>query len=265
MNRYLSVFGLAARSTLYKLIGVIAIMGAVQAGLFLYALNNADGSMLLEALIEKSKITIPFYAGFLFYCLILCGAATKNPSNTAITMHRLSIPERAANWITVIYNMMTLVIFLAAELGICLALAKVYLNSDVSGAYEHVLFTAFYRNDLLHSLLPLEDYVTLAADILFVIEISIIAVYAQQQGRHGKNGAIGAGGIGIAVAAFLQDSSNPDAIGPVVVGLFAIYAAVIISKGGAVDEDTDYNTSDDYRSQLAQQAEVESDTDTETV
>ena len=65
MNRYLSVFGLAARSTLHKLIGVIIAMGAVQAGLFLYALNNADGSMLLENLIKDSKITIPFYAGFL--------------------------------------------------------------------------------------------------------------------------------------------------------------------------------------------------------
>ena len=264
MNRYLSVFGLSARSTLYRLIGIIVLMGAVQAGLFLYALNNADGSMLLEALIDQSKIVIPFYAGFLFYCIILCGV-TKSTGNTVMTMHRLSIPERTANWIAVLYNIMALVIFLAAELGICLALAKVYLNSDISGNYQHVLFTAFYRSELLHSLLPLEDYITLAGDILFVIEISIIAAYSQQQSRRGKNGAVGAGGIGVAIAAFLQDSSNPDLFGPAVVGLFAIYAAVQISKGGAVDEDTDYNTGGDYRSQLAQQAEVESDAETETV
>ena len=260
MNRYLSVFGLSARSTLYKLIGVIIVMAAVQTGMFLYALNNADGSMLLEHLIKQSKITIAFYAGFLFYCLILCGAATKTASNTGLTMHRLSIPERTANWITVIYNIMALFIFLAAELGICLALSKVYLDSDVSGNYQHVLFTAFYRNELLHALLPLEDYITLASSILFVIEISIIAVYAQQQSRHGKNGALGAGGIGIAVAGYLQDSTNPDMIGPTIVGLFAVYAAVQISKGGAVDEDTDYT--EDYRSKLE---EAEQDANAETV
>lgn len=240
MNRYLSVFGLAARSTLHKLIGVIISMGAVQAGLFLYALNNADGSMLLENLIKDSKIAIPFYAGFLVYCIILCGAEIKNASNTVLTMHRLSIPERSANWMNVLYNVMALVIFLAAELGTCLALAKVYLNSDISGNYQHVLFTAFYRSDLLHALLPLEDYVTLLSSILFVIEISIIAAYAKQQSRRGKHGAFGVGGIGIAIAGFLQDSSNPDLIGPTIVGLFTIYATVEISKGGAVDEDTYY-------------------------
>jgi len=255
MNRYLSVFGLSARSTLYKLIGVIIIMGTVQAGMFVYALNQAEGSLLLEHVVYNSRISFAFGVGFMAYYIVLCIR-----SNTMMTMHRLSIPERAFNWIAVLYNIMALIIFLAAELGICLVLSQIYLNSDISGNYEHVLFTAFYRNALMHTLLPLEDYITLASSILFVIEISIIAVYAQQQSRHGKNGALGAGGIGIAVAGYLQDSTNPDMIGPTIVGFFAVYAAVQISKGGAVDEDTDYT--EDYR---AKQAETEQDADAEIV
>lgn len=262
MNRYLSVFGLAARSTLYKLIGVIVIMSAVQAGLFLYALNNADGSQLLEWLIDDSKIAFAFGVGFLAYYIILSGTS-KHTSNAMMTMHRLFIPEGVANWISVLYNVMALVIFLAAELAICLALSKVYLNSDVSGSYQHVLFTAFYRNDLLHALLPLEDHITLASDILYVLALSIIAAYLQQQQRRGKRNVLGAVIAGIAIAGYLQDSASPDMIGAAIAGLFAIYAAVQISRGGAVDEDTDYNAND-YRSQLAQQAEAEQDDDTET-
>ena len=243
MNQYVSVFGLSARSTLYKLIGVIVAMGAVQAGMFLYALNRADGSMLLENLIDDSRIAYAFAVGFLVYYIILCGVS-KNTSNAAMTMHRLSIPERTANWVTVIYNIMALVIFLAAELGICLALSKVYLNSDVSGVHQHVLFTAFYRSDLLHSLLPLEDYVTLAADILYVLELSIIAAFTQQQERRSKRNVIGGIAAGITIVAFLQDSATPDLTGPIIVGLIAIYAAVQISKGGAVDEDTIYTESE---------------------
>ena len=236
MNRYLSVFGLAARSTLYKLIGVIAIMGAVQTGMFLYALNNADGSMLLENLIDQSKIAYAFGVGFLAYYIILCGST----SNAVMVTHRLSIRERVANWIISIYNGMALVIFLAAELGICLALSKVYLSSDVSGSYEHVLFTAFYRSDLLHSLLPLEDYVTLAADILFVIELSIIAAYSQQQSRRGKRAFFAGAAAAVTVIDFLQSASNPGITGAVIVGFMAIFATVYITKGGAVDEDTIY-------------------------
>ncbi len=243
MNRYLSVFGLSARSTLYKLIGVIIIMAVVQAGMFLYTLNNAEGSILLENLIDKSKIAFAFGLGFLGYYMILCGVS-KNTSNAAMTMHRLSIPDGTANWIAVIYNIMALIIFLAAELAICLALSQIYLNSDVSGSYQHVLFTAFYRSDLLHTLLPLEDYVTLASDIIYVLALSIIAAYIQQQERRSKRNALGysLGGVlaGIAIAGFLQDSANPDMIGATIAGLFAVYAAVCISKGGAVDEDTVY-------------------------
>lgn len=239
MNRYLSVFGLSARSTLYKLIGVIVIMAVVQAGMFLYALNNADGSMLLEYLIDDSKIAFAFGLGFIAYYAVLCGIS-KNTSNATMTMHRLSIQERTANWIAVIYNIMALTILLAAELAVCLALSKVYLNSDISGNYQHVLFTAFYRSDLLHALLPLEDYITLAADILLVIELSVIGAYSQQQIRRGRHEFISGVAIVIAVLSFPQNSSSPNITGSVIFTCLAIYAGVCISKGGAVDEDYVY-------------------------
>jgi len=235
MNRYLSVFGLSARSTLYKLIGVIIIMGTVQAGMFVYALNQAEGSLLLEHVVYNSRISFAFGVGFMAYYIVLCIR-----SNTMMTMHRLSIPERAFNWIAVLYNIMALIIFLAAELGICLVLSQIYLNSDISGNYEHVLFTAFYRNALMHTLLPLEDYVTLASDIVCVLSLSIIAAYFQHQERRGKRTTLGGVIAGISIVGYLKDASNPDMSEAMIAGLFAVYAAVQISKGGAVDEDTVY-------------------------
>ena len=243
MNRYLSVFGLAARSTLVKLIMIIAAMGAVQAGMFIYALNQAEGSVLLENFIKDSKIIYVLGIGFLAYYATLCGVS-KNTSNAMMTMHRLMIPERTANWITVIYNIMALVIFLAVELGICLALAKVYLNSDISGQYQHVLFTAFYRSDLLHPLLPMEDYVTLANDILLIISLAVTAAFAQQQHRRGKHDALSGAAMVIAALSFLQDSSSPDISRTLILVFMAIYAGTYISKGGAVDEDVVYTESE---------------------
>lgn len=243
MNRYLSVFGLAARSTLVKLIMIIAAMGAVQVGMFIYALNQAEGSVLLENFIKDSKIIYVLGISFLAYYATLCGVS-KNTSNAMMTMHRLMIPERTANWIIVIYNIMALVIFLAAELGICLALAKVYLNSDISGQYQHVLFTAFYRSNLLHPLLPMEDYVTLANDILLIISLAVIAAFAQQHHRRGKHDAFSGAAMVIAALSFLHNSSSPDISRTLILVFMAIYAGIYISKGGAVDEDVVYTESE---------------------
>lgn len=244
MNRYVSVFGLCARSTLYKLIGVIMVMAAAEQVLFMVAMNNVEGTKLLEWIIDDSKIAYAFGIGFLAYYSILCGVSKKT-SNAVHTTRRLAIEERVYNWISVIYNAMVLVIFLAAQLAVALILCKQYLNSDISGNYQHVIFTAFYRSDMLHSLLPLEDYVLLVCNILLLVELSILASYSQQQSRRGKHDFLAGPAAVITAATFLQDSGNDLFVGPILIAFLAIYAGIYISKGGAVDEDTYYQNEEE--------------------
>lgn len=239
MNRYLSVFGLCARSTLYKLIGVIFLMAAAEQVLFQNAMGHVEGSKLLEWLVDESKIAYAFGIGFLAYYAILCGIS-KGTSNAMHTTRRLAVEERTYNWIAVVYNVMTLTIFLAAQLAVCLILCQQYLNSDISGNYQHVIFTAFYRSEMLHSLLPLEDYTVLAYNILFVIALSILAAYSQQQSRRGKHDLLAGPAAVITAVTFLQNSSGGSLAGLFIVEFLAIYAGINISKGGAVDEDTYY-------------------------
>lgn len=245
MNQYLSVFGLFARSTLYKLIGVVIIVAAVQTGMFLYTLHHTEGIVLLENLISQSKIVYVFGVGFLLYYAVLCGIS-KHISKVVLTMHRLSIKERTANWIGVLYNATALIAFLAAELAVCLILCGFYWNSDASGDYQQVIYTAFYRCDLLHSLLPMEDYLVLFVNALYVLSLSILAAYMQQQNRRGKQVFLTAFAAGITCAEFVQNgNSSGGVLGALLVSMLAVFPAGAISKSGALDEDNFYGGEDE--------------------
>ena len=69
MKQHLSVLMLITRSSIYKVIAVLAVMAAAQAGLFQYALQS--GSHYLENIVSSSGLAWVFAAAFLLITYIL--------------------------------------------------------------------------------------------------------------------------------------------------------------------------------------------------
>ena len=164
----------------------------------------------------------------------------KQPTKAAMTTARLSVKESGVCWTMAIYNMCMIVVFLAAQLSIVLILCKMYMSSHLAGDYQHTIFIAFYRNGLMHGLLPLEDYWTYIENVIFVICLGICASCTAKKQRRGKTDVTGAmAAVFVAVSFYNRaDYYNSFTVGLIVIPL-AAYAAYYISKGGTLDEDED--------------------------
>ena len=76
MKQHLSVLMLITRSSIYKVIFVLAAMTAMQVGLFDYALQS--GETYLEIIVNKSGIAWVFAAAFLLITYVLSRTGCKS-------------------------------------------------------------------------------------------------------------------------------------------------------------------------------------------
>ncbi|MBE5948926.1 MAG: hypothetical protein E7261_07855 [Lachnospiraceae bacterium] len=167
MKKYLSVFGLYARSSIYRALGVLLAMGVAEFGLFYYALDRAllvfeagvgDGMAHFEELVTGSKIPWCFTVAFILITIFLCLPGTEFQSKTGYTLRRLSISERSVLLVQWMYNMAVYIILLAVQLFFCFALSHIYI-SQVSAEFigNQTVFLTFYRSEFMHALLPLSE------------------------------------------------------------------------------------------------------------
>lgn len=245
MKQYFSIFALSARSTLFKLIGIIALMGMAEITMFYMAIKENSYGMLLEDLMDDSLVVIPFAIGFILYYITLAQNFNgKHATKAAMTTARLGIKESGVCWTMAVYNMSMLIVFLAAQLAIVLILCKMYLDSHLAGDYQHTVFIAFYRNGMMHGLLPLEDYWTYIENAFYIIGLGICASYASKKDRHGKHEGITGLAAGMVALAFCNRANYYSGL-DFSIGLIpiTIYAAICISKGGSLDEDEEETAS----------------------
>ena len=253
MKQYFSIFSLSARATLPKLLGIIALMGIVEVGLFYFAMQGESYGILLEELMTDSRVPLVFAIGFiLYYTILITGLDGNRGSKAAMTTTRLGIKESGVCWTMALYNMCALTIFLAAQLGIVLILCKMYMSSDLAGDYQHAVFIAFYRNGMMHGLLPLDDYLTYVENVIYIIVLGICGSCTAKKQRRGKSDPCSSVAAVMIMLSFCQRANYYNAFN---VGLFTIavagYAAYYISKGGALDEDEDENASETAAPELA--------------
>lgn len=189
MRGYLSLLMLAARSTIYKISGLLLLMGALETALFYRLLQKSsvhpDG---LEGLIDLSGIPIVCGVAFLGLCLILSlNGYEAGGSKIKYTLQRLSLSEEAVALLWSAYYLACFLIFWAAQLFIILCLGRLYVSA-VDPAYisEQTIFLAFYRNSFLHSLLPLEETSRLLRNGALLLGLSLGAASLPLKQRRGK-------------------------------------------------------------------------------
>ncbi len=190
IRAHASVFGLYARSSIGKVLGILLLMSGVQMALFakFYFLDHADGKQIYSFLdyIEMSKVFWICIVGFLLITVTLCVTGTEYGSKTSYTLKRLSVSEKSTFFYQAMYNMFVYILFGAVQLVVVFVMGRIYVETVVTDIPQtQTLFLAFYQNHFLHALLPLEDVLLWWRNFSWLIALGIVTAefpYVQRRG-----------------------------------------------------------------------------------
>lgn len=243
MRRYAALFQLMVRSTIYKLLAVMAVMGAVQVGLFAFQAQKmwssaqiVIGEMYYPAgvfypygiadVVSSANLSLVWLWGVVIFCEILVFMAGRG---SLYTLDRLGLSQRGRNLLYSLYHTMALVVLFAFQAAVAVGLCLLY-SKMVDGAYvgPQTIFLAFYRVPLFHSVLPLGDWFRWLFNLVLLVSLGIATAEGGQIIRNGKRP------VAATVLAFwVGVVSNWDLIG--FSGVFIlVMAAVMLFVGGVI-------------------------------
>lgn len=153
MKKHLSVFLLAARAGVYRLILVLVLTAAAEGAFFRIGLHSSA----LELAVRAGGMAIVFCAAFLLLTLLLCGSGCAFSSQPGYTLRRLSVSERSVFLSQAAFHAAAYLILWCAQVLLALLLCRGYVAANPEHSSSQSIFLAFYRNAFLHSLLPLEE------------------------------------------------------------------------------------------------------------
>lgn len=196
MKKYLSVFGLFAKSSILKILLVIIAMTAAQCFIFtsefgenLVAYNIKLSFPHIETLIERSRIDWICGLVFVIISVLLCLPGTSFSSKTGYTLDRLSVSPRAVFFCQAVYNLFVYFILWVAQVAVCFGLCLYYAqNAPEELVGNQSIFLAFYRNSFLHALLPLSDIAVWIRNGFLIIALAIATAEYPFKQRHKKLG-----------------------------------------------------------------------------
>ena len=224
MKKHSSVFMLMARSTIYRVMGLLILMAVAEGGLFWLRLQQGaiDGNFSLEAIISESRRSWACAAFFLFVNVILSwGSYTISDTYTAA---RLSVSGKAVYLWQCIYNTLCYLLFWMVQILIGIGLCRVYeALAPAEFVSNQTVFLAFYRSKFLHSFLPFEDTWVWIRNILLVVALGVCSSRIP-----GKNRKIGIGSCFLIAATgvfFVQEIGDTASV--VILTISAIICAVL--------------------------------------
>lgn len=158
MKKYLSVFEMIARSSIYKVLLIIGVMLVSQAVCFYLSMISPSG-IGIESYIDQSQYSLIFKIAYVLITIVLVFQGMNLGSVQSYTLQRLRIKEKKIFWLQSLYNFLAYMLLWGIQLVMILVSVTVYQKNLPEGVEltNQTMFIAFYRNDFMHSILPLED------------------------------------------------------------------------------------------------------------
>ncbi len=178
MRNFMSVFSLFIKRNLAKVLLIITAFSAAEALCFIHTLNSdkvlqneymsETGKTYLlgiEKIIESNDtLTLLLAAGFIAVTLLLCLTGCEFSVKQGYTLRRLNVQEKTVLLCQSLYGTSVYGIFFISQALLYYAFCLVFVNfaEGNPNAFEGFLtnqtvFLAFYRSDILHALMPMED------------------------------------------------------------------------------------------------------------
>ena len=190
MKRYLSVFEMIARCSIYKVLLALGVMVAAQ-GVCFYLTMLSPSGLAIEDYIDQSHYTLIFKIAYILITVILVLPGMDIGSKQSYTLQRLRIKEKRILWLQAGYNLLAYTLLWGAQLAMLLVSTAVYQRFLPEGAKltNQTMFIAFHRNDFMHNILPLEDvYGWIVIVLIGVTTAFATAMFTKLRREEGKFG-----------------------------------------------------------------------------
>lgn len=191
MKKYLSVFEMIARSSLYKVLAILTGMTVAELGTFYIAMQQPLSKVQpnLEEVVDQSHFVWMLGISYILITVVLVLHGCNIGSMQGYTLQRLRIKEKAVYRLQCLYNSLCYVLLWVTQLIVLLISAEYYLEHQTHGVVSNqTVFLAFYRSDLMHSILPLEDFVSWYLLAYIILGTAIEAAGFTWKQRRGKIG-----------------------------------------------------------------------------
>ena len=189
MKKQLSVFMLAARSSIYKVLLLFAGMAILESVLFSITVKN-NNYIFLEEIFKDFRLSILYFMFLISLVTLLINAVMGCKSHQEYMIDRFGISKRATVFWWGLYNTFCIFIFNAVQIVLILVLLKNHLESVSYVSGNQTLFLAFYRSSVLHELLPMDNWVSWIKNFLVPVAVGFDISYACCFKR--KNGILAA-------------------------------------------------------------------------
>lgn len=223
MKRYISIFELFARNTIYKIVLVLVAMGTVQIAMFrkvMYEWIPMDYYDLdfktvwhytLEYMVDRSNSVIFMGIAFVLITVILCWNGCNIGSKSSYTTQRLQVTEKKIFIMQSIYNSLCYVLLLSAQIGVFVIQSALYV-AQAGHVTNQTVFLSFYRNGFMHSVLPLDGTMRWGASALMVLGCGVstaVFTYLQRRGKVAWSLFIV---VACALVGFVQELGSQEAV-----------------------------------------------------
>ena len=242
MKKHLSVLMLIARSTIYKVTGVLILMCGLEVLLFTWTAGRLAGGEIigLEYAFDNSFIFFVFAAAFCVLVIILADLGVNKKAKPKYTLLRLSITEKQIFLWHSLYNFLCFLLLLLLQTLVVMGLCQYYMNSGIDpSASVQTVFLAFYRNAFLHSLLPLDNPFNMAGNVFLALAIGICCARSAVLQRSGKGSGIMIFTIYMGIRTFIRETGENinKLLLWIVVIVILIEAGIYLFRKEAADEE----------------------------
>lgn len=189
MRRHISVLMMYIRSSVYRVIVLLALMVSAQFLLFWQSMKDysAEYPIGLERIFDRTLL--PWTFGLMAVCLTVqlvyvgCNQGVKQ----SYTLKRLSISEKSVFIWQGICNMGCYLLLWMVQVMTAFALCRWYLAlAEPEFVSNQTIFLAFYRSKFLHGLLPLAESSIWVRNLFLVLGLGFASAYFPYLQRRGK-------------------------------------------------------------------------------
>ena len=217
-KKFVPIWMLCARSTLPALVLVALLTAAVEIVSFVSAANPG---LAVDAAVNNSLIAPALVVSFVLWTVVL---SMPGLNRAAHTLDRLPSTHLQQGLCRTAYNFLCYLIFWGMQLAVILGLCLWFSDWAEPGAFgPQSVLLLFYRNSLLHLLMPLHNWTLNLRVLGALLAFSAIAAYPNHYRGRPLTGCITAAAAGLILMYTLTFHSTP--LADIGLGLAALMLA----------------------------------------
>lgn len=193
MKKYLSVFSVIARESIYRISLLWLISAALQTAVFYVEMNSEHVQktrLIAEAFSPYGdKICIPliFALTFLLTGILLMKTGMEFRTKTGYTLRRLLISEKQVFVIQAVYNFIMILLLFVFETALCFILSN-WGTAFIDAQFitNQTVYLTFYSSEFISNMFAGRDVMLIVRNIIIMLSVGVNLSLFSYSWRRGK-------------------------------------------------------------------------------